>query len=465
MKFRLLILFAPWLLAVLFQSNSQLSYLIAWGGSILNLVLFFSGFLHKFPDDKPVANQLLRPIFISQIIFVSYLSLTSIFFFLNSLGYDNFIKNEFYLINHRVLNETAASQRIYSLAHASYSLGLLLFLNYRRKYKWKMNNAKVDANFFLKMALVLTLLKFVFLYLPGLSQFAIKATDIAYISSIIALAYKSDNKKYQFYILALSLFAFNFISILLGGWKEPIIFTLILLAAYFYPTYKKVILVISIPAIVFVMFVLPSFNNQFRALAWSEGIESTDAAQSAIDLLQSGEVDVSKDNWSFLVERASEISMFNDYMRKVPNEKPYYGNAIIKDSFRFILPRIFWPEKPNVEEHVMKRAYDAGVINQQMLVSAKPPIVVDAYLSGGALYVALILFAYGLLTTYLSGLCEYLFGGYELGSAWVFLGFFQILNRGNCMEFLVNSIFWGVISMYIMQFVLKKLNYLIPTEN
>lgn len=446
---------------MLFIDAPAISFLIAWFGSILNLILVFSGFITRIPNDLPKSEQLMRPVFISQLIFVGYMALTSIFFFLDVFGYTNFVKSPVFHVNYRVLSDTAFSQRLYSLAHASYTTGLLLFISYKRNTKWRVDETKIDALFFLKASVVLTALKFVFLFTPGLSQFSVKASDLAYISSIMSILYKSDTQKAQFYIIAILVFLFNLFQVLLSGWKEPIIFTLIIFGAYLYPRYKRLVLAFTIPLFLTVVFFLPSFNSAFRSQAWSEGVESGVAAQQALEVLQDGTVDVSMDNWDFLVNRSSEISMLNDYKNKVPSEIDYYGNEILIDAFRFILPRLFWPDKPDIEQHVMKRVYRVGVINQQMLVSAKPPLVVDAYLSGGILYIVLILFAFGMITSKISSLTEYLFCGYNLGTIWVFLGVFQIFNRGNCLEFLVNSIFWGIVFMYMILFVMKKLNIIV----
>lgn len=461
---RYLILFFPWMFATLLSGNPALSFSIAWIGSILNLILVFNGMIKPIPSDMGRSEQLMRPMFITQLIFIGYMCLTSIFFYLDVLGYKNFTKPIVFYINYSTLEETAASQRIYSLAHAGYSVGLLMFMSYKRNFKWKVNDQKIDANFFLKATIVLSILKFVLLFIPGLSQFSIKASDLAYISSILSILYKTENKKAQFYVIAYALFALNFVQVLFSGWKEPIIFTLIIFAAYLYPKYRRVVLLSAIPVFVMVIFFLPSFNSAFRNQAWAEGVESTAAAQSAIDAIQSGEIDIYQDNWDFLVNRSSEISMLNDYKRKVPSEINYYGTTIIWDSFRFILPRLFWPDKPDIEEHVMKRVYEIGIVNQQMLVSAKPPLVVDAYLSGGLIYVLIIMFLFGAITSFISRLSEYLFCGYTLGTVWIFLGLFQILNRGNCMEFFVNAVFWGIVSLYLVLFIMKRLNYIIPNE-
>lgn len=463
-QLKVLILFLPWLFASLLSFDAKTSFLVAWFGSVFNLFIVYKGYIVPLPSDLPLKDQLLRPVFLSQLIFIGYMCLTSIFFFFDLLGYRNFVKPVLFHINFTALEEAASSQRIYALAHAAYSTGLLIFMKYKENLLWKVNTEKLDANFFLKSAILFSTLKFIFLYIPGLSQFSVKASDLAYISSIVALLYKSENKKFQFYLIAVALFLLNFIQVILSGWKEPIIFTLIVFSAILYPRYKRVVLLSILPIFFIVVFFLPSFNAAFRNQAWAEGVESTIAAQTAIDAIQSGEIDVYEDNWSFLVNRISEISMFNDYKRKVPREIDYYGISIIRDSFKFILPRIFWPDKPDIEEHVMKRVYDIGVVSQQMQVSAKPPLIVDAYLSGGSLYVLIVMFILGAFTSWISKQVEYLFCGYALGTVWIFQGLFQILNRGNCMEFFVNAVFWGLISIYIVLYFLKKLNIIVPIK-
>jgi hypothetical protein len=462
MTLRYILLFIPWIFSMLFVGNPQASFLIAWFGSILNLILILSGTIKPLPNDLPISKQLIRPIFLTQILFVGYTCLTSIFFYLDVLGYRNFEKSPVYHIDIRVLEETAASQRLYILAHASYAFGLLALMRFKINYEWKLNTEKFDANFFLRMAILFSILKFLFIFIPGLSQFAVKAADIAYISSIIAIVTPEVNKSKQFYLISVIIFLLNFVQVLFSGWKEPIIFTLILMVAFLYPKYKRTVLIASIPALMLITFVLPSFNALFREQVWTQGVESSIAASSAIDAIQAGEIDVYTDNWEFLIKRSSEISMLNDYMRKVPKEIEYYGNQLIIDGFRFILPRIFWPDKPDIEMHVMQRVYKIGIVSEQMLVSAKPPIVVDAYISGGHIYVFIILFLFGALTSYISRVCEYLFCGYNIGTVWIFLGVFQIFNKGSCFEFMLNSIFWGIVTMFIILFFLKRFNYIIP---
>jgi len=87
---RYLLLFIPWLLALLFKDYYILSYLIAWLGSFFIFYLTFTGKVRPLPHDLSFSNQLMRPIFLIQIIFAGYMCCTSIFYFLDVLGYVDF---------------------------------------------------------------------------------------------------------------------------------------------------------------------------------------------------------------------------------------------------------------------------------------------------------------------------------------------------------------------------------------
>ena len=102
----------------------------------------------------------------------------------------------------------------------------------------------------------------------------------------------------------------------------------------------------------------------------------------------------------------------------------------------------------------MERVYNAGVINRNSNVSAKPAFVADAYLCFGPFGIFLFLFIYGALAQVISMKAEELFGGYILGTALIFSGLFQIFWRGLSFEFLINSVFWSYVSMIIIQKIL-----------
>ena len=120
-----------------------------------------------------------------------------------------------------------------------------------------------------------------------------------------------------------------------------------------------------------------------------------------------------------------------------------------------IIPRFLWPSKPIVENMVMQRVYRAGVVDRNSIVSAKPASIVDCYLSYGMVGVFVGLFLYGAVAQRIAIKAEYLFGSYFMGCAVIFAGLFQILWRGNSFEFLVNSVFWSVVTMYVFHYIFK----------
>src|ERR1700760_3211639 len=89
---RYLALYIPWALSLLFKADHILSYFIAWAGSFFIFFITLTGWVRPLPKDRPYADQLMRPIFLVQIIFVGYMCCTSIFYFFSVLGYDNFHK-------------------------------------------------------------------------------------------------------------------------------------------------------------------------------------------------------------------------------------------------------------------------------------------------------------------------------------------------------------------------------------
>ena len=64
------IMFMPWALAEVFQGVPTVSYFTAWLGSFFIFFVTLSGKIKPIPTDRTLAEQLMRPIFIVQIIMV-----------------------------------------------------------------------------------------------------------------------------------------------------------------------------------------------------------------------------------------------------------------------------------------------------------------------------------------------------------------------------------------------------------
>jgi uncharacterized membrane protein len=463
---RYLILFIPWALALIFQSDAVLSYFIAWGGSFFIFYLSLSGTLKKLPTDRTIPEQLMRPIFLVQIIFAGYMCVTSIFYFFSILGYDDFHKTvSGYLVDQTQLQLTAQCQRYYCLAHASLTTGMLIFMKYPVKRRYYIEIEKL-ANLLLYAALLSFPISEMFLRVPGLSQFYFQFNTLSFIAGTLALAFAIPLKMPRNIIICLILYASNFYQAFISGYKEPIILSVLVLGIFLYPNYKKMVAIVFVPAILFLFVLLPTFNTVFRANAWAEGADTDEATQLALDAALNGNNPEQKEtNWDFLTQRLSEIDMFTKFVASTPKNVDYYKQKMLIQSTEAIIPRIFWPGKPNTEDMIMERVYNAGVINRNSNVSAKPAFVADAYLCFGPLGIFIFLFAYGALAQKISMKAEELFGGYIMGTALIFSGLFQIMWRGNCFEFLINTLFWSYMTMLVISKILRTYNILKVVEN
>lgn len=459
---RLMVLYIPWGLSLLFKDDPVFSYFIAWLGSFFIFSITLTGWIKPLPDDRSFGEQLMRPLILVQIIFAGYMCCTSVFYFMNVIGYDNFNKiSSYFLIDHDRLLATAQCQRYYCLGHAAFVSGILVFMKYPEKQRFIINKDTI-TNLLFYTAIITFPLSVLFLAIPGLSQFANQFSSLSFIAGTLALAFAIPQKKLWNTIICLLLYFSNFYAALTSGYKEPIIISVMVLGIFLYPNYKKPVLITFIPLLLILFVLLPTYAGVFRQNAWSGETSSDEATQLALDATLNSDdySDIEDTNWNFVVYRLSEIDMFTEFVQSTPEKIDYYHLDILKQAGIAIVPRIFWPSKPSTEELVMERVYNAGVIYRGSNVSAKPAFIVDAYLSGGSLGILISLFIYGAITQLISIKAEKLFGGYLLGTALIFSGLFQILWRGLSFEFIINTVFWSYITMLVVHKILLARNLL-----
>ena len=452
---RLFILFIPWGLSLLFSASAVLSYFTAWAGSFFIFYVTLNGKIKAIPDDLKPSEQLMRPLFLVHIIFAGYMACTSVFYFLEVLGYENFqTPPPYFLIDLTQLEAVATCQRFYVLGHASFISGVLSVMQYPKKQVHSVQIKSVP-NFIMLFALVTLPVSTLFLLVPGLWQFYFQFNSLSFIAGTLALAFAIPLKKISNTIICGILYAFNFAQSLVSGFKEPIIISVLVLGIFLFPFYKKTIFIIFIPIIFLLFVILPTYNNAFRAQALSSG-NSEEAKAAALNAILNSDIE-DNTTWGFLTGRLSEVQMFVRYVKTTPFPIDYYGFTLIEQSITVLVPRIFWPDKPITEKMVMERVYNAGVVDKASSVSAKPPLITDGYLSGGMLGVFLTLLIYGMVAQWISICAEKLFGGYILGTALMFSGLFQIFWRGLSFEFIINSVFWSFFTMVVIYFIFKML--------
>jgi hypothetical protein len=454
---RLILVYIPWIISVLLSADAVLSYLSAWIGSLLIFYWTIGGKIKSIPTDLPLSQQLMRPLFLVQIIFAGYMCCTSIFYFLSVLGYENFNPPPpYFLMDLNELEMVAQCQRYYVLGHAAFVTGILMIMDYPLKTVYKAN-VKNIANFLMLFALITLPTATFFLLIPGLRQFYFQFNALSFIAGTLALAFAIPLKKLENTAICAGLYAFNFAQTLISGFKEPIIISVLVLGIFLYPFYRKAIIITFIPILLFLFMVLPTYNQVYRDQAWSGNLSSDAASEAALDAVFNSEIE-DNTTWGFLTGRLSEIGMFTQYAATTPFPIPYYGLELVEQGISVIVPRIFWPDKPITESMVMERVYNAGIVERGTSASAKPALIVDGFLSGGALGVFLTLLIYGMAAQKISMYAEKLFGGYLLGTALLYSGLFQIFWRGLSFEFLINSVFWSFITMLVIFRLFRLLN-------
>lgn len=453
------ILYMPWLLAWLVQSLPILSYLIAWSGSLMIFSLTMSGWVKPIPQDLTFSQQLMRPLFMIQLIFAGYMCVGSIFYFLNVLGYVDFhlATNKLFRVDKVQLNLTAECQRYYILGHASFITGILSNMKYPVPKKYFVEKSTI-ASLLLKVAFVAVVISTTIGRLPGFTQFYWLFSNLSFIAGTLALALAIPQRKLLSTSICSILYVINFYNALTSGFKEPIIISVLVLGIFLYPSYKRTVIIIFVPVLLLLFTFLPKYIEVFRQSVWKEGIDTDDAYELALDAVVESEESGQTSNWDFLTGRLSEIGMFTQYVQSTPKHVDFYYFEIIEQSIVSLVPREFWPEKPITEYLVMKRVFAADVTTDISVVSAKPAFVVDCYLSFGTFGVFIFLYLYGTVAQRISQTAEYLFGGYLLGCALIFSGLFQSLWRGLTFEFLANSVFWSFITMLVLFRVMRILS-------
>lgn len=447
----LILIYMPLILAEITGFYPALSYSIAWLGSffIFHLTLF-SPFRH-LSHDLPLQHQIMRPIILIQLIFAGFMCCTSIFYFTDHLDSES-------------LSNIAKCQRLALLAHAAIVTGMVLLIKPFPLIKYKLNNRN---GLLYKLCIACYVISNALNYVPALIQFKYSLLSISITCSAYLFIKGMINRLPTPLVFGGISFGLNILNSTLTGYKESIIINVLLIGFLAFPHYKKTILTLLIPCIYLLIYVLPTFTSIIRAQSWLSGKPKELARQEAYQTFfdENNEDLINANNKEFLTNRLSEIGMFTQYVKQVPEQHPYYGLDILTNSLLALVPRVFWQEKPDTEKVAMERVYTLNVANRASNVSAKTRPVVDGYLSGGTFGVFVSMVIYGLTTQWLCNTSEKLFGGYQLGCIIMFNSIFQQLWRGNTFEFLLNNILYGYVLMLLIFCAMRKLLYPIPDED
>jgi len=459
-------LFLPYVLSEVFAASPMVSYGIAWLGSFFIFYLSLSGTVKPLPDDRSFARQLFRPLGLTQLTFAGYNAVTSIFYVLSLHGYYFWVHDATQAAPAREMLLAASAQRYYVLAHAAFTAGILIAMNYRSSGRWKINTSMHLPRLMLSIAVGTYALSVLLGYVPGLGQVQIRFVTLALVASVLSFALSLRSGEWGLILVNTGIYSANLVQAVLSGWKEEVIVIFLLLLMFLYPFYKRAVAIVTPAIFSILLIVLPLYVGTFRSLAWGEEqVRPEQAAQIAYSRLQQANVEtIAGETWSFLTGRASEIGLFTDYLREVPENRDFYGGSIAAQAAESVIPRVLWSGKPVTERRVMQRAYENHVVSSRSDVSAKPQYIVDGYLSGGALGVFLACLLYGLLASWASRLAERWFGGYLIGSGLIYTALFRDLWTGNAFEFLSNTLFWSFMIMYALFVAGRYLDLLVPAD-
>lgn len=441
------LLFIPFYLAD-FQYDPFDAYLVLWVGSLFIYFASTSGFIVPLPNDLPWYKQLFRPIFFTNTLFIGFTVFSTIFYFLDQNGFIFFTKLAGLTYAEDDLWYLVACQKVYNLGHASYVLGLLVF----SKYKTNINkiNVKNETKLVFYLSVGLIIISQIFFMISFLNQLGVKLFFLGYVAIIVTLGLAKKNGDNRVFNIGLFIYFILLVRSLFTGRKEDSIILIILFGIVLYPYYRKLFTVFGPIVILLWFYFVPIFANTLRHFLWYEGQEQIESIQTTVDELnERSELEIEDMRWKFLVDRFSEVKMFEVLMKfKESTDKDYFGE-IIGNTFISLIPRVFWAEKPETEYLAMARVYEVGIVEEGGGTSAKTKYMVDSYLVGGYTTVIFFMFLLGMLTALGSVYAEYLFGGYFWGTAIMFTGLFNILWTGNSFEFMFNAILYSFILMYL----------------
>lgn len=461
--YKLPILFLPWLLTLGFSDPVSI-FFIAWFGSLFILFLSMSGILIPLPTDRKWTNQIFRPIFLTQGLFIGFTCITPIFYFADHLGFIflNWFPDR--VTSPDELIYLAECQRLYLLGHTGYTLALLLFSKYPQKPTWKLNIYS-QSKLLLILALLLIAIAFMFSFFPGFDQFTVKIAVLGYISSIFCLGLAINEKNHQMILISSFIVAISLIGSFFSGSKEDSIVVMIILGLILFPILKLKIVIPGLVLIVLWFSYVPVYTNSMREYSWYGGYDKLEASKIAVEEISNlTSEQFQEKNWAFFTGRFSEVSMFEFFRRNTPEVIDFYGFQIINNAAVALIPRPLWPGKPNTELVAMERVYEAGIVERESGTSAKTHYFVDAYLSFGQTGVFIFLFIFGALTASASVFSEYLFGGYYWGSAIMFTGLFRILWTATSFEFSFNAILYSFLLLYFFHFIGRISGFIIRNE-
>ncbi len=445
MIIRIVIVFLPSIVGLLWQNDAMISIFWSLAGSFFIAGLALTAWFRQ-DDDAPISQRLLRPCFMYQFFFIVYHVIGAGFSSLDVSGHRFWGTTADSSQYELSLNATA--QALMLAAHASVTAGMKL-VNFRyQRHQYII--AFVPPYRLLLVSLSCLLLGNVLSVFPSLFNFSDKFIQISSTAVLVEILLAIWRRNHKNLASAMSLLAINILWQMQSGWRGPLLWTMITLEGLLYPLMARRVVVGGIAfAFVWALYVHP-FTLTLRPLLWYQGLDCEIAVSYSIDQAINMPFSERLDKlWELLAGRVNDLYQFRRYIEYVPNVRPYYGLGLVLQAQVALVPRIIWPDKPDLERASMQLVYDAGVVSEQSIVSAKSNFYQDAYLSGSWAFVVVASLVLGMAIVLIGHTCERLFGGYEIGTCLIFTSLFtQTLVAPQNFTFFVGSLCSGLVVMF-----------------
>jgi hypothetical protein len=454
--------YLPFLFSMALGTESREAWWISWVGSWFIFAMVWSGRVFVLGDDRRRTDQAMRPWFIMHLVYAGYSFTTSVFYWLDLQGWFFLNPGDHAPAPEEELALAAHAQVLYVLAHAALVTGFGLARGPAADPPWQWSARRSLPEILIKGSAVAFLCALGLGVLPGLFQFAEKARSLAIVAAGMSVGLAFREKGARWLPLAVGINGVLLVTSLFGGWKEATLVLVILNAMAFSPIapVRTSVLTVAVFAVAFI--VLPSVSNTIRRETWSGDNSRKEALALAwLELSEKSSQDLAEETWVFLTRRLSEQSLFTGYLESTPRHLEYHGWGIAGQAVMNLVPRVFWPDKPHIEQLVMGRVYENGVASELSVISAKPQFIVDGYLSAGAVGVLLSGLVLGWLGRTCSRWCEEHFGGYLIGGV-VFNGLFSIFWRANCWEFFLNPVAWSLVLAWALHHLARIWGWITP---
>lgn len=457
---RISFLFLPSLLGLVWNEDSGFSIVWSLAGSIFIALVAQTRWFRQTNDDAPITHRLLRPVSIAHVFFVGFHVVGGAFHAMDAVGYTFWGRAGEPLGYDLAL--IAEAQRLMLLAHTGLTAGMKLagFRYDRPKYvvPFIPPYGLIVASF-LSLSLG-TLISAV----PSLWNFGQLILSISSTAIVLDTALSIRRRHFTNIALTLLLLGFNLVQQVLSGWKGLVLYSMITLGALLYPLMPRRVVLGGTAFLLFWTLYLHPFGLALRPLIWYEGVEQQEAVAISMDRALGMSIRERLDSvWTMMVGRANDLYQFQKYITYVPAVHPYFQLDLVKESLIAMVPRVLWPEKPDLERLAMQRVYEAGVVSERARVSAKSNFYQDAYLSGGAAAVVLACFFLGMLTMFISHTCERLFSGYDIGTCLIYTSLFSTaINAPLNFLFFVGTIGTAFFAMFGFFFLGRVTGWIVP---